>query len=341
MPAQLPIPGADLPGVIDSDGAFMLKEVPKRIVIVGGGAVGTEWATMFAAFGSEVTLVELLPTLLPLEDEDMGRTLARSFQKRGMKVLTGSTVAKIDKGAKDSLRVSITDKDGKNEQVVDADNVLIGVSRRPNVIDIDLERAGVRTDRRGYIEVDDRQRTNVQTVFAIGDVVGKIQLAHVATHQGLIAAGVIAGHDEKMDYKAVPGATFTHPEVASVGLSEAKARDAGHDVIVGKFPFAALGRAQTFGNTDGLVKVVADRKYGEILGVHIIGPSASDLIPEAVLALTLEATLEDVANAVHAHPTLGEGTMEASMVALGLPVHIGPSRRASQPSAQPAAAGAR
>jgi dihydrolipoamide dehydrogenase len=140
---------------------------------------------------------------------------------------------------------------------------------------------------------------------------------------------VIAGHDERMDYKAVPAATFTHPEVASVGLTEARAREAGHDVVVGKFPFAALGRAQTYGNTDGLIKVVADKKYGEILGVHIIGPSASDLIPEAVLALQLEATLEDVANTIHAHPTLGEGSMEAAMVALGLPVHVGPPRRAA------------
>jgi dihydrolipoamide dehydrogenase len=336
-PAQLPIPGVDLPGVINSDGAFLLKEVPKRIVIVGGGAVGTEWATMFSAFGSEVTLVELLPGLLPIEDEDMGRTLARSFQKRGIKVLTSSTVARIAQGS--PLKVTITDKDGKNEQTVDADNVLIGVSRRPNTLDLSLEKTGVQTDQRGYLTVDERMRTNASGVFAIGDVVGKIQLAHVATHQGLVAAGVIAGHDERMDYKAVPAATFTHPEVASVGLTEVRAREAGHDVVVGKFPFVALGRAQTFGNTDGLVKIVADRKYGEVLGVHIIGPSASDLIPEGVLALQLEATLEDIANTIHAHPTLGEGSMEAAMVALGLPVHIGPSRRTAA-SAQPQPVGA-
>jgi dihydrolipoamide dehydrogenase len=336
-PAQLPIPGNELPGVINSDGAFMLKDVPKRIVIVGGGAVGTEWATLFSAFGSEVTLVELLPNLLPLEDEDMGRQLLRSFQKRGIKVLTGSTVAKIEEGK--PLRVTITDKDGKNEQKVDADNVLIGVSRRPNTIDLNLDKTGVQTDRRGYITVDDQLHTNVPNVYAIGDVVGKIQLAHVATHQGLVAAGVIAGHDERMDYKAVPAATFTHPEVASVGLSEAKARDAGHDVVIGKFPFVALGRAQTYGSTDGLVKIVADKKYGEVLGVHIIGPSASDLIPEGVMALQLEATLEDIANTIHAHPTLGEGSMEAALVALGLPVHVGPPRRSATP--QPAAAGAR
>jgi dihydrolipoamide dehydrogenase len=218
---------------------------------------------------------------------------------------------------------------------------LIGVSRRPNTVDLNLDNTGVELDRRGYIGVDDQMRTNVQNVFAIGDVVGKIQLAHVATHQGLITAGVIAGHDEKMDYKAVPAATFTHPEVASVGLTEHKAREAGHDVVVGKFPFVALGRAQTYGNTDGLIKVVADKKYGEVLGVHIIGPSASDLIPEGVLALQLEATLDDIANTIHAHPTLGEGSMEAAMVALGLPVHIGPPRKPAAPKPEPAAAASR
>ena len=344
-PAQLPIPGVDLPGVINSDGAFLLSQPPKRIIIVGGGAVGTEWASMFSAFGSEVTLVELLPNLLPVEDEDMGRTLARSFQKRGIKVLTSSTVAKIEAGGDSKkavpLKVTITDKEGQNPQTVEADNVLIGVSRRPNTTDLQLERTGVQTDRRGYIQVDEQLRTNVSNVFAIGDVVGKILLAHVASHQGLVAAGVIAGHKERMDYKAVPAATFTHPEVASVGLTEKAAREAGHDVVIGKFPFAALGRAQSYGNTDGLVKIVADRKYGEILGVHIIGPSASDLIPEGVLALNLEATLEDIANTIHAHPTLGEGSMEASMVALGLPVHVGPSRRPAAASPTPAPAGAR
>src|SRR5205085_9879836 len=186
---------------------------------------------------------------------------------------------------------------------------------------------------------DERLHPNVQNVYAIGNVVGRDLLAHVAKHQGLVAAGVIAGHDEKIDYTAVPAATFTHPGVASVGLTEAKAREAGHEVVVGKFPFAALGRAQTYGNTDGLVKIVADKKYGEVLGVHIIGPSASDLIPEGVLALQLEATLEDIANTIHAHPTLGEGSMEAALVALGLPVHVGPQRRAASASQpQPVAA---
>ena len=177
------------------------------------------------------------------------------------------------------------------------------------------------------LQVDDQLRTSAPGVHAIGDVTGKVLLAHVASHQGLVAAAVIAGHDERMDYKAVPAATFTHPEVASVGLTEAKAKEAGYDVVIGRFPFTALGRAQTYGSTEGLVKVVADRRYGEVLGVHIIGPGASDLIPEGVLAMRLEATMTEIADTIHAHPTLGEGTMEATMVALGLPVHVPRPRR--------------
>ncbi len=331
-PALLPIPGADLPGVVTSDGAFLLPEVPGRIVIVGGSAVGAEWASMFHAFGSEVTVVELLPSLLPLEDADMGRTLERSFSKRGIQVLTNMTVAEIQPGKAGKkaspLRVQITGAEGQDERTADADVVLMGVGRRPNTAGLDLEKTGVEVDQRGFVPVDDQLRTNVPHVWAIGDLTGRTLLAHVASHQGLVAAGVIAGHtQERMNYKAVPAATFTHPEVASVGLTEQRAQEQGYDVVVGRFPFTALGRAQTFGVTEGMVKVVAERRYGEVLGVHIIGPSASDLIPEGVLALDLEATLTDVADAIHAHPTLGEGTMEATMVALGLPIHMAPARR--------------
>jgi dihydrolipoamide dehydrogenase len=332
-PVLLPIPGIDLPGVVTSDGAFLLGEVPRRIVIIGASAVGAEWATMFNAFGSEVTMVELLATLLPAEDADMGRALARSFTKRGIKVQTSRTVSEITKaaggkdGEQDALQVTITDPDGQHPTQVETDLVLVGVGRRPNTEGLHLERAGVATNERGWVEVDDRLRTNVPGVHAVGDLTGKVLLAHAASHQGLVAAGVIAGHDERIDYRVVPAATFTHPEVASVGLTEAKAKDAGHDVVVGRFPFTALGRAQTYGSTEGLVKVVADRRYGEVLGVHIIGPSASDLIPEGVLAMRLEATLHDIADTIHAHPTLGESTMEATMVALGLPVHTSPPRR--------------
>jgi dihydrolipoamide dehydrogenase len=326
-PAMLPIPGVDLPGVITSDGAFMLPEVPRRIVIVGGSAVGAEWATMFHAFGSDVTIVELLPILVPLEDEDMGKTLARSFARRGIKVLTSTTVAGIEQSDdEDSLRVRITDPDGGKEQTATADIVLIAVGRRPNTAGLDLERTGAATDGRGFVRVDDRMRTNVANLYAIGDVTGRVLLAHVASHQGLVATGVIAGHDERMNYRAVPAATFTHPEVASVGLTERLAREADYDVVVGRFPFTALGRAQTYGATEGLVKVVAEPRYHEVLGVHIIGPGASDLIPEAALAIGLEATLEEIADTIHAHPTLGEATMEASMVALGMPLHVSPPK---------------
>jgi dihydrolipoamide dehydrogenase len=333
-PVLLPIPGIDLPGVVTSDGAFLLGEVPRRIVIIGASAVGAEWATMFHAFGSEVTLVELLPTVLPAEDADIGKALARSFTKRGIKVQTSRTVTEVTQAGKGrskgaALRVTIADPDGQNPERVEADVVLVGVGRRPNTEGLGLERTGVATDQRGWIQVDEQLRTNVPGVYALGDVTGRVLLAHVASHQGLVAAGVIAGHAERMDYKAVPAATFTHPEVASVGLTEAKASQAGYDVVVGRFPFSALGRAQSYGSTEGLVKVVAERRYGEVLGVHIIGPSASDLIPEGVLAMHLEATLTDIADTIHAHPTLGEGTMEAAMVALGLPVHVPPPRRRS------------
>ena len=301
-PVLLPIPGIDLPGVVTSDGAFLLGEVPRRIVIIGASAVGAEWASMFSAFGADVTMVELLPTLLPAQDEDLGKALARSFARRGIKVQTQRTVSEIapagkakgkGSGKDGPLRVTITDPDGQRPEQVDTDVVLVGVGRRPNIGELELERAGVATDQRGWVEVDDRLRTNVEGVHAIGDVTGKVLLAHVASHQGLVAAGVTAGHD----------------------------------VVVGRFPFPALGRAQTYGATEGLVKVVAERRYREVLGVHIIGPSASDLIPEGVLAMHLEATLDDIADTIHAHPTLGESGMEAAMVALGLPVHTSRPRR--------------
>jgi dihydrolipoamide dehydrogenase len=327
-PALLPIPGIDLPGVVTSDGAFLLEEVPRRIVIIGASAVGAEWATMFQAFGSEVTMVELLPRMLPAEDEDIGKALARSFARRGIKVETGRTVTGIAPAGDQAppLTVTVADPDGGNPREVEADVVLVGVGRRPNTAELGLELAGVATDQRGWVEVDDQLRTGVPGIHAVGDVTGRVLLAHVASHQGLVAAGVMAGHDERMDYRAVPAATFTHPEVASVGLTEAAAKEEGHDVAVGRFPFSALGRAQTFGGVEGLVKVVAERDDGHVLGVHVIGPGASDLIPEGVLAMQLEATLGDIAATIHAHPTLGEGTMEAALVALGLPVHLPPSR---------------
>ncbi|MEV4153301.1 dihydrolipoyl dehydrogenase [Nocardia salmonicida] len=322
VPAQLPIPGAELPGVVTSDGAFGLTEVPRRLVIIGGSAVGAEWASLFATFGSQVTVVEMQDRLVPLEDKEISDTLGRSFRKRGITVLTGATVTAITEG--DALRVSVG---GPAAQELDADVVLVGVGRRPNTAELGLDVAGIATDASGFIDVDDRLRTGVEHVYAIGDVTGRALLAHVASHQGITAAEVIAGHDAHIDYTVIPAATFTHPEIASVGLTEEAARAAGHEVITAKFPFAALGRAKTFGETEGVIKIVAGQAHQEVLGVHIIGPSASDLIAEGALAISLEATLDELADTIHAHPTLGEIGMEAAMAGLGLPVHIAPRKR--------------
>lgn len=323
VPVHLPLPGADLPGVITSDGAFGLDQVPRRIAVIGGSAVGAEWASLFSSLGSEVSLIEMQSTLVPAEDSEVGKALGRSFGKRGIKVLTDSTVSRIDEG-EDGLRVSV---DGKKSQTVDADVVLVGVGRKPNTAQLDLATAGVATDERGFVPVDGALRTNVEHVHAIGDVTGKALLAHVASHQGVVAAETIAGNHAAIDYGVIPAATFTHPEIASVGLTEAQATEAGHEVVTARFPFAALGRSQTYGDTEGFMKIVAGKQHGEVLGVHIIGPQASDLITEGALALTLEATLDELADTVHAHPTLGEVGMEASMAALGLPIHTAPAKK--------------
>ncbi len=333
VPVQPPIPGADLPGVITSDGAFGLTEVPRRIAVVGGSAVGAEWASLFASLGSEVTIIEMMPRLVPAEDAEIGKALGRSLSKRGVTVCTDSTVAKIEStgkakaGKRDSgaLRVTI---DGAKAREVDVDTVLIGVGRRPNTAALDLATTGVALDERGFVQVDDRLRTSVEHVYAIGDVTGKVLLAHVASHQGITAAEVIAGNAEAhIDYTAVPAATFTHPEIASVGLTQEQAEQRGHEVVTASFPFAALGRAKTYGDTEGFLKIVAGKQYGEVLGVHVIGPSASDLITEGALAISLEATLDELADTIHAHPTLGEIGMEAALAALGLPIHTAPPRR--------------
>ena len=324
VPVQLPLPGADLPGVITSDGAFGLTEVPKRIAVIGGSAVGAEWASLFNTLGAEVSIIEMQKTLVPAEDAEIGKALGRSFGKAGIKVLTESTVSRIEQ-ASSGLKVTV---DGAKAAEIEADVVLVGVGRKPNTAALDLDKAGVATDGRGFVQVDDRLRTSVEHVYAIGDVTGEVLLAHVASHQGVTAAEVIAGSDHaRIDYNVVPAATFTHPEIASVGQTEAQAVEAGHEVVAAKFPFAAIGRTKTTGDSEGFLKIVAGKQYGEVLGVHIIGPSASDLITEGALAITLEATLDELAETIHAHPTLGEIGMEAAMSALGLPIHVAPPKK--------------
>ena len=323
VPSTLPVVGADDPRVVTSDGAYLLKEIPNRVVVVGGSAVGVEWATMMSAFGAEVTLVEAAERLVPAEDEEVSKILHRSLVQRGITVRNATTVTGFVPGAGKDLEVQLLSVEGAVTDSVPTDIVILGVGRRPNTAGLGLDRVGVEVDSRGFVVVDDQLKTTVPGHYAIGDVTGKAMLAHVASHQGLVAVAAIAGDSEAtMSYRSVPAVTFCEPEIASVGVTEAAARAAGHEVVVGRFPFAASGRAQSYGATEGMVKVVADRQFGEILGVHIIGPGAAELIPEGVLAIELEATLDSLSGTIHAHPTLAEATMEASMVALGLPIHV-------------------
>jgi dihydrolipoamide dehydrogenase len=323
VPLTLPVDGADDPRVVTSDGAFLLKEVPHRVVVVGGSAVGVEWATMMLAFGAEVTIVELAERLVPAEDEEVSRILHRSLIHRGIDVRTATMVAGFVTGPGKDLGVQLVSVEGDSTESVPTDVAILGVGRRPNTAGLGLDRVGVEVDSRGFVVVDDQLKTTVPGHYAIGDITGKAMLAHVASHQGLVAVAAISGDREAtMSYRSVPAVTFCEPEIASVGVTEAAARAAGHEVVVGRFPFAASGRAQSYGATEGMVKVVADRQFGEILGVHIIGPGAAELIPEGVLAIELEASLDSLSGTIHAHPTLAEGTMEASMVALGLPIHV-------------------
>jgi dihydrolipoamide dehydrogenase len=322
VPLELRIEGSDDPRVVTSDGAFLLTSVPRRVLVVGGSAVGVEWASMLHAFGAEVTVVELTNRLVPAEDEEVSALLERSLVRRGITVRTSTTVAGFaDRGG--DLEVRLTDADGPIEDPVRVDVTIVGVGRRPNVAALGLEHLGLEFDERGFVAVDEHLTTSLPGHYAIGDVTGKAMLAHVASHQGMVAvAGIAGASNAAMSYDAIPAVTICEPEIASVGRTETQAITDGHDVVVGRFPFAASGRAQTMGSTEGFVKIVADRHHGEILGVHIIGPNAGELIPEGVLAIGLEATLETLADAIHAHPTLAEATSEATMAALGLPVHL-------------------
>jgi dihydrolipoamide dehydrogenase len=326
--AALPVPGADRPGVIDSDGALKLKEAPRRAVVIGGGAVGVEWAAIWRAFGSEVTVIEMLPQIIPTEEPEIARELTRAFANQGITTVTGATVQEIQSGV-DGLQV--TAAVGGETRTFDADVVLVAVGRRPHTDGLGLQEAGVEVDGR-RISTDGHGRTNVAHIFAIGDVTGRYLLAHTAAHQGIIAAEAIAQHQpEPFDDRIVPAAIFTHPEVASVGLREQQAVAAGRPVRSGRFPFAASGRAQASGHASGFVKLVADADSGEVLGAHIIGPAAGELIGEISLGMRFHATIDDLAATVHIHPTFSEALHEAAMLAAGTPIHV-PPRRVGSPT---------
>ncbi len=315
-----PIPGVNLPGVIGSDQALQLEQVPKSVVIVGGGPVGVEFATIFNSFGSRVTVVEMLPTLLPLEDAEMGRMLARSFSRKGIMIKTGTAVRRIESD-ESGLAVVVGDPDGQTEDRLSAERVLIAVGRQPNTDGLGLAESQIKLSGR-HIQVDDSMKTSAPGVYAAGDVVGGYMLAHVGSAEGEVAVEHMLGHQASVDYRSVPSCTYSSPQVAGVGLTEAAAREAGHDVKIGHFPFAAASKGIVAGETDGVVKIIADAEYNQVLGVHIIAPHATDMIAEAALALNLETTLDDFANTIHPHPTMTEAVREASLDADSRVIHM-------------------
>ncbi len=313
---NLPIDGQKIIGYRK---AMTLPKMPESMVVVGSGAIGSEFAYFYNSLGVEVTLVEFLPNIVPLEDEEVSKQLERSFKKAKMKVLTSSSVEMVDSSG-DLCKVTIKTK--KGEEVVEAEVVLSAVGIVTNIEGIGLEETGVKTDK-GKILVDEYYRTNVEGIYAIGDVVPGPALAHVASHEAITCVEAIAGlNPEAIDYNNIPACTYTSPEVASVGLTEKQAVEAGYKVKVGKFPFSASGKASAAGNKDGFVKLIFDDNYGELLGCHMVGENVTEMVAEAVALRKLEATGHDIIKAVHPHPTMSEAIMEAAAAAYGEVIHL-------------------
>jgi dihydrolipoamide dehydrogenase len=299
--------------------AMVLEKQPESMVVVGSGAIGSEFAYFYQSLGTDVTLVEFMPTLVPNEDEEVAKQLERSFKKMKMKVLTNSTVEKVDTSGK---KCKVTIKTKKGEETVEADIVLSAVGITPNTENIGLEEMGVKTEK-GRVKVDEFYRTNVEGVYAIGDILEGPALAHVASAEGIVCVEKIAGKNpEPIDYTNIPGCTYTSPEVSSVGLTEAKAKEAGYEIKVGKFPFSASGKASAAGQKEGFVKLIFDAKYGELLGAHMIGGNVTEMIAEMVVAKKLEITGHELIKSIHPHPTMSEAVMEAAAAAYDEVIHI-------------------
>jgi dihydrolipoamide dehydrogenase len=324
-PRSVPGISIDRQRIITSDEAIHLKEVPRSIAILGSGAVGVEFASIFRRFGSDVTIFELLPRLVPIEDEAVSAELEKSFRKQGITAHTGAKVTSATSIA-DGVDVEAMLADGKTQKFR-ADYLLVATGRGPVTAGLDAERVGLRLDK-GYIVVDASYRTNVNGISAIGDVItlgkpGHPQLAHVSSAEGILAAERIAGQDVRpINYDHVPGGTYCDPEIGSVGLTEREAKSRGYDVRIGTFPFGVLGRAKMAGETEGFVKIVADRKYDEVLGIHMIGLRSTELVAEATLALRLESTVEELIRTIHAHPTMAEAVGEAAHATHGAAIHL-------------------
>lgn len=316
---QLPSLPQDGEKVIGYRKALTLDKQPKSMIVVGSGAIGSEFAYFYNTIGTKVTLVEYLPTIVPLEDEEVSKQLGRSFKKAGIKVMTGAEVTSVDTSG-DGVKATIKTK--KGEEVIEADIVLSAVGITPNTENLGLEETGVALDD-GKIKVDDYYKTNVDGVYAIGDIVHGPALAHVASAEGIICVEKIAGQNpETLDYGNIPACTYTSPEVASVGLSEKAAKEAGYELKIGKFPFTASGKASAAGHKDGFVKLIFDAKYGELLGAHLIGANVTEMIAELVTARKLETTGHELIKAVHPHPTMSEAIMEAAAAAYDEVIHI-------------------
>ena len=312
------IPGLEFDGanIISSTEALELQQIPPTFVVVGGGVTGLEMATMYAELGSKVTVIEMLDQLLPGIDIELVRIIERSFRRLGIDYHVKSKAKEYREG---QVRVIIEDG---TEEMFPASKILISVGRRPNSDNIGLDRAGVKTNPQGWIQTDRHMETNVPGIYSIGDVNGPPLFAHKASKEGIVAAESIAGMKSEADFRAIPWAIFTDPEIASAGLTESQAREKGYDPIIGKFPFTALGRALLAGETEGFVKIVADKNSELVLGIHIVGSEASDLISEAALAIEMGATLRDIELTIHPHPTLPESIMEAAAAAKGRAIHI-------------------
>jgi dihydrolipoamide dehydrogenase len=314
-----------IPGLVPDDRfltnieILKMGAVPKSLIIVGAGAVGVEFASIFRSFDCEVTILEMLPRMVPLEDEEVSKELARVYRKRGINFHGSAKVEKVER-TKSGIAVTFT-ADGKQQQL-EAEKILISVGRKPNTESIGMEKTGIQSER-GFVKTNEWMQTAEPGVYAIGDIVlGTPQLAHVGSMEGIVAVSKIAGKEDRaINPLRIPNVTYCHPEIGSVGLTESKARELGHNVKVGKFPFTANSRASIVGAHEGFIKIVSDAKYGEILGVHIIGPQASELIAEAVTAMELEATVEDLMWTIHAHPTLAEAMLDASNSVYGLAIN--------------------
>jgi len=319
VPRDIPIAPSDGERVLNSDHILELSQVPGSLAVLGAGAVGTEFASIYHSFGTKVTLIEMLPRVLPIEDEEVSAELEKQLRRRGIKVMAGTKMTGFEK-TDGGVRLSL-EKDGKME-TLDAEKLLVAVGRKPVTENLGLEALGIELER-GYIKVNELMQTAVPHIYAIGDVVNTPWLAHVASAEGILAAEHMAGQKVRpINYDRVPSCTYCEPEVASVGLTEAKAKERGYDVQVGKFPMTALAKAKILGKSAGFVKVVREKKYDELLGVHIVGAHATDLIAEACVALQMEGTDEELFRTMHAHPTLSEAVMEAAHGAHGHTIHI-------------------